>query len=254
MAGRFRVQGVSRAAAVGLAVALLPALAHRPALAQHRVGTIAGQLVDQQSRAPVGGARVRFLGTRLGVESDSVGRFAQAGLHAGIYLIEVRAIGYAMGSWVLRLGDSTVSEVFELERLPVQLDPVVVERQPSFAEQRQLDFERRRASGRGHFITEEQIERTKPRTLADLFQNVPGVRLQCRGAARCTVRMARAPRECRPDFVVDGYPATNSTSLDMSTVGITGVEVYRTLTETPLEFLKADNLCGTIVIWTRSGP
>jgi len=30
--------------------------------------------------------------------------------------------------------------------------------------------------------------------------------------------------------------------------------VYRTLTETPLEFLKADNLCGTIVIWTRSGP
>jgi len=254
MAGLSRFTRSSRAAALGLALAVLSLLATRSALAQRHPATVTGQLVDQQSRAPVGGAQIRFLGTRFGAESDSAGRFAQAGLHAGIYLIEVRAIGYAMGSWVLRLGDSAVSEVFELERLPVQLDPVVVERQPSFAEQRQLDFERRRASGRGHFITEEQIAQTKPRTLADLFQNVPGVRLQCRGASRCTVRMARAPRECRPDFVVDGYPATNSTSLDMSTVGVTGVEVYRTLTETPLEFLKADNLCGTIVIWTRSGP
>jgi hypothetical protein len=64
--------------------------------------------------------------------------------------------------------------------------------------------------------------------------------------------MARASRECRPDFVVDGFEATNSTSLDMPTIGITGIEVYGTLSETPLQFLRADNVCGTIVIWTRS--
>jgi hypothetical protein len=43
--------------------------------------------------------------------------------------------------------------------------------------------------------------------------------------------MARASRECRPDFVVDGFEATNSTSLDMPTIGITGIEVYGTLSE-----------------------
>ena len=167
----------------------------------------------------------------------------------------MRAIGYTGRSWVLQLGEGEVrSDVFELERLPVQLDPVTVRRPPSFSEQRRLEFERRRASGRGYFITENQIERAKPHSLSDLFRNVPGVRLVCRGSSSCNIRMSRAARDCRPDFVLDGFPATNSTSLDMPTVGIIGVEVYRTLSETPMEFLKADNLCGTIVLWTRSGP
>jgi hypothetical protein len=65
--------------------------------------------------------------------------------------------------------------------------------------------------------------------------------------------MARAPRECKPDFVVDGFEASNSTSLDMPTIGITSIEIYRTLSETPAQFLRTDNQCGTIVIWTQSG-
>ena len=31
------------------------------------------------------------------------------------------------------------------------------------------------------------------------------------------------------------------------------IEIYRTLSETPIQFLRTDNQCGTIVIWTRSG-
>jgi len=37
------------------------------------------------------------------------------------------------------------------------------------------------------------------------------------------------------------------------TIGIIGIEIYRTLSETPLQFLRADNQCGTVVIWTQSG-
>ena len=36
-------------------------------------------------------------------------------------------------------------------------------------------------------------------------------------------------------------------------IGLIAVEIYRTVTETPLEFLRTDNTCGTIVIWTRKG-
>src|SRR5205807_3380729 len=150
-------------------------------------------------------------------------------------------------------GDA-VSRVLELERLPVQLPPVVVERRPGFAEQRVREFERRRAAGRGYFMTEQEIAHANPRTLGDLFRSVPGVRMQCRGSAGCRLRMARAARECSPDFVVDGFPATYSTSLDMPTVGIIGIEVYRILSETPLVFLRIGNPCGTTVIWTTSGP
>ena len=242
--------GTSQVCRAGLVLILASA---GPLCAQHRTAAIAGQLVDRESRAPVGGARIALLGIRKDLASDSTGRFTHEGLASGTYVVQVRAIGYVGASWIVELGDGEVhTEVFELERLAYTLDPVVVERRPSFAQQRLQEFERRRAGGRGYFITEEQILQAKPRNLGDLFRSVPGVRMQCRGS--CSVRMARAPRECRPDYVMDGFPATNSTSLDMPTIGVIGIEIYRTLSETPLEFLRADNQCGTIVIWTRSGP
>ncbi len=227
-----------------------------PLAAQTGSAAIAGQLVDRESRQPVGGARIGLLGIGAELASDSAGRFSHGGLPSGTYVLQVRAIGYSAASWIVEVGEGEVhTEVFELQRLPYVLDPLVVERRPSFSEERRNEFERRRAAGRGYFVTEEAIKRESPRSLADLLRHVPGVRLQCRGSmAGCTVRMARAPRECRPDFVVDGFEASNATSLDMPTIGIIGIEIYRTLSETPLQFLRADNQCGTIVIWTQSGP
>jgi hypothetical protein len=255
MAARFSARRGATAAALGVALGVLPVAPIRTA-AQQGTATLTGRVLDRESRAPVSGARIALLGTRHGFASDSDGRFAQHGLTSGTYVLQARADGYVVASSVVQLGDGQVStELFELERLPIQLDPLVVERRPGFAEQRLLEFERRRAGGRGYFITEQQIRQASPRTLGDLFRNVPGVRLQCRGTSSgCRLRMVRAPRECNPDFVMDGFPATYSTSLDMPTIGIIGMEIYRTLSETPLEFLRTDNQCGTIVIWTRSGP
>jgi len=254
MAGRFRLPRAFRTLTLGLALGAWSAWPTTSA-GQGRTGVISGRLVDRESRNPIRGAHIALLGSRRGFASDSEGRFAQDSLDPGNYLVQVRAIGYVRASWVVQLRMGEVhAEVFELERLAVQLEPVTVERRPGFAAERMREFERRRASGRGHFITADQIEHAKPRALSDLLRNVPGVRLVCRGSASCTIRMSRAARDCRPDFVLDGFPATNSTSLDMPTVGIIGIEVYRTLSETPLEFLKTDNICGTIVLWTRSGP
>lgn len=240
-------------AVVALAGALLC-----PLVAQGRpapTGRIVGQVVDRETRVPISGARVAVLGTARRATSDDQGRFIDDSLAAGRYVLQAKAIGYSVGSRVVELRDGDTHEaLFELDRLAEVLDTVVVRRSQTFAEARLRAFERRRASGRGYFITAAQIEEQRPRDLSDLLRNVPGVRLTCRGAARCTVRMARAPQECRPDFVVDGFPATNSTSVEMSLVGVIGIEVYRTLSETPMEFLRADNTCGTIVIWTRSEP
>ena len=53
-------------------------------------GAINGQVVDQQSRAPVLGATVNLIGTRLHTLTDSAGRFSQTSLGKGTYIIEVR--------------------------------------------------------------------------------------------------------------------------------------------------------------------
>jgi hypothetical protein len=237
----------------GLGVGLIGLGLARPAAGQQPSATLVGHAVDRKSQAPIRNAQAALLGTRRMATSDADGRFAHDSLPAGSYVVQVRALGYSAASSVVELASGeVVSRVFELEPLPVQLDPVTVERTPSFAARRRRDFELRRTTGRGYFVTQAQIERANARSLADVLRDVPGVVVLCRGAGRCGIRMVRAPAPCRPDFVVDGFPATLSTSLDMPVVGITGIEVYRTLSETPMEFLKADNVCGTVVIWTRS--
>jgi hypothetical protein len=234
---------------VGLIGAGLP----RPVAAQRPSATLVGHAIDRKSQAPIRDAQATLLGTTRTATSDEQGRFAHDSLAAGSYVVQVRALGYTAISLVVELAPGDVlTRVFALEPLPVQLDPITVERTPTFAERRRRGFELRRAAGRGYFVTQAQIERTNARSLADVLRDTPGVVVLCRGAGRCGIRMARAPTQCRPDFVVDGFPATLSTSLDMPVVGITGIEIYRTLSETPLEFLKSDNLCGTVVIWTRS--
>lgn len=240
-------------AAAGLGVGLLGVGAVRPIAGQQPSATLLGRLVDRKSQGPVRNAETVLLGTKRTATSDEQGRFTHDSLPPGSYVVHVRALGYTPTSWVVELASGEVlTRAFELEPLPVQLDPVTVERTPSFAERRRRGFELRRATGRGYFVTQAQIERTNARSLGDVLRDAPGVVVLCRGAGRCGIRMARTPAQCRPDFVVDGFPATLSTSLDMPVVGITGIEIYRTLGETPMEFLKADNVCGTVVIWTRS--
>jgi Carboxypeptidase regulatory-like domain len=219
-------------------------------------GSIGGQVVDLASRAPVGGASVAFLGTRHQTATDSGGRFSQGGLGSGTYLLQVRAIGYSATSWVLRLGDGEVVEyLFEIAPLQTQLDPVIVVAPPGFADRRLGEFEERRRTRQGVFFTADQIAASHASTLLDMLRGIPGVRLSCRSQA-CIVQMTRGAKGtgCTADWVVDGISASLSGSPHIPIVGIIGIEIYRSASEAPPEFLKPDSQCGVIVIWTKSGP
>ena len=237
----------------------LGAVVCRGAAAQARgstpTGGISGRVIDQQSQLPLRGATVSLLGTRLQTATDSGGRFTHAGLGGGTYLLEVRAIGYGVTSWVLRLRDREVLDfIFEVTPLGFDLDPVIVEARPAYAQRRMQEFEERRRGGRGVFITEDQIAAKNATTVADLLRAVPGVRLNCRSGI-CTAQMTRGARGvCPADWVVDGMPATMSGTPHLPVVGIVAIEIYRSPSEAPAEFLKADSQCGVIAIWTKSGP
>jgi len=238
---------------VGALAAVLPAAA--PA-AQRAGALISGRVIDQTSHAPIPRARVFLLGTPHNTDSDSTGRFAHEGLTSGTYLLQIRAIGYAMSTWVINLGSGeVVDQDFEMARGAYSLDTITAEgKGGGFMERRMEAFERRRKEGRGVFVTETEIRRENATTVSDLLRMAAGVQTVCNHAG-CVARMTRAARgACRPDFVLDGFPATYSTTANLPTVGIIGIEIYRSLSETPAEFLKAGATCGAIVIWTRSAP
>jgi len=227
-----------------------------PAPAAQRAGAlISGRVIDQSSRAPIPRARVFLLGTPHNTDSDSTGRFAHEGLKSGTYLLQIRALGYAMSTWVINLGSGeVVDQDFEMAQAAYTLDTITAEGRPGFMERRMHDFERRRKEGRGVFVTEEEIRRENATTVSDLLRMAAGVQTVCNHAG-CVARMTRAARgACRPDFVLDGFPATFSTTANLPTIGVVGIEIYRSLSETPAEFLKAGATCGSIIIWTRSAP
>lgn len=237
-----------RVASLALAVCVVT-VPHAGA-AQSTAG-IAGQLLDRASHKPLEGGAVSLLGTPLNVRSSVSGQFAGTGLRPGVYVLHARALGYAPGSWVIELvASETLSVVIELDAVPVTLPGITVEG-ARWQQRGMVGFEERRKDRRGVYITEADIKMAEATRLGDVLRNVSGVRVLCRRGG-CRVRMTRA--ECQPDFFVDGHPANNSTNLEMPTIGIVGIEIYRTITETPVDFLRGNNTCGTIVIWTRSGP
>ena len=221
---------------------------------QQTTGMLIGHLVDRQSGTAIGGATIVILGWSLEVGSDSAGGFTYEGLRPGSYLLQARAVGYTVSNWVVRVGAAEEQHrTFAMEPLTVELAPVTVEGQPSFAERQRLEFEERRRSGRGYFITETDIQHANATTIAQVLRNVPGVLAVCTSGG-CVLRMARSPRNCFPEYFVDGFPATFSTTAQLPTVGVIGIEVYRSLSEAPQQFIRSDQMCGAIVIWTRSGP
>ncbi len=235
---------------LGLVGCLVAAPQVTRAQATQATAGISGRLVDHASRQPLEGAAISVLGTPVSLRSSPTGQFTHAGLKPGTYVMQVRALGYAPGSWVIELAErETLSVVIELEAMPIALPGVTVE--APTAQRGMAGFALRRAAGRGAYITEDDIKQINAARLSDLLRNVSGVRLICRFTG-CRVRMAR--NDCQPDFFLDGLSANNSTTLEMPVVGVTGVEIYRTITETPVEFLRGNNNCGTIVIWTKSGP
>src|SRR6266480_1336027 len=79
--------------------------------------------------------------------------------------------------------------------------------------------------------------------------STPGVQTTC-GRGSCAIMMTRSARGCRPEYYLDGFPASFSVGPDFQITGAYGIEVYRTASEAPAEFRKPELRCGVILIWS----
>ncbi len=198
--------------------------------------------------------------------SDSLGRFDIPNIPPGIVRFFVTApqfpranvtLAFASGEQmerVLELDSSSVAAPTDARRdtTPQALPQVNVEATP-LPPQWLRDFERRRTTGRGHYVLREEIERRNYNRLSDVVQTMRGVTMDCGGGGSgCQIRMVRAPMQCYPEYWVDGQ-LNNAWGPVIPVRDIEALEVYTGPTDTPGEFAGRNSGCGTIVIWTSAG-
>ena len=225
-------------------------VAPRHLAAQARPGAIVGVVVNAQTREPVEGALVSLRFTARSARTDSSGRFDLPGLTAGPGLVQVRAIGYRVGSWAVRLSEGdTVNATLSLEPVPLELSDITVKAARDNDWRSADAFDRRRAQGGGYFVTEEQLKEQRPVTLVEVLRTVPGVSTQC-DYHNCRVWMTRAARGCSPEYFLDGFPATFATGPSFPIEHIRGIEIYNDVFSAPIQLQRPNMQCGVIAIWT----
>lgn len=217
-------------------------------------GSLSGHVVSSVADAPIAGASVQLDSSTWSSVSDSLGKFHLDSIVAGVYLLHVKAIGYEEAAWRIRVHPGqAMDHAFELAPQVVELPGVDVNARPGLSARHFADFERRRHSGMGIYITQEDIEKTNASSLVDVLVMAHGVEQVCL-VNDCVAKMVRSPPGCYPQYFLDGNESTAYFARHTPPKDVKGIEIYRGQSETPGEFTGSNSACGAIAIWTKSAP
>lgn len=244
----------SGARSLGLAAALVLA-APAPARAQPQPETsgVIGRIFDERTNEVLIQVVLLVDSVRRDLPVSSQGRFVLTNLAPGRHRVEIRHIGYRPHVLDILLAPGQVLErqfamVFTGDRLP----ELSVESRNSKLLTRFADFERRKTTGMGAYITRDEIRARGYMSMGDALRTIKGVRVNC-GVIECRIHMVRSSPGCFPTYYVDGRLARSfAESTPISDVQ--GIEVYRGASEAPGEFTGSGAMCGVIAIWTRAAP
>jgi len=223
---------------------------------ERQTAQLEGTVTDTTGN-PFANANVRLIGTDLETTTDSTGHFAFAGLPSGWTRLEARSVGYRSVErdvelrldGILRLNPPLLT----LVPIPIELADIVVTADAASSRRRPLmDFEERRRSGQGTYMTRDEFMRAgAPVVPSDILRTVPGLRVYKEGLSTIIESSRGAGNfngPCSPSIYLDNMYLGNS-DLDriVNLEHIEAVEVYSGATA-PLRFNRG---CGAIVIWTR---
>lgn len=254
-----RGRAIASVEAIGLPIAILllalgtAALTMPEALeAQQRVdAALGGVVVSAMSGEPVEGAAVVLPELERTTVTNAAGRFHIDGVPAGQHAIRVRRLGFADRAGTLAIAPADTTEVrLVLEETALRIEELTVTAEAGFRG-RLADFERRRRTGRGHYITPEDIAGREPRFTSDLLRTVPGLRVSRSVLGRATLWMSRHGDRCEPVVFLDGKRAPGVHVDDLNAPDVLAIEIYRGPAEMPPELERHRRNCGAIVIWTR---
>ena len=226
-----------------------------------QAGTLSGRVTDRSTGRVIRNAQIILLTDSRSVASDSAGMYFFTGLPTGGVQLLIRAVHFPVQRIIVELiaGQPTErpilldSTAFGRLAAAQSLPPVDVTAPAPIGSYRLVAFERRRHTGRGQYLTEDDILKSGAFNVADAVKTMRGVTYECGGGGGCFVRMARAPMRCLPEYIVDDQ-SFNDFGPSTPIRDIVALELYTGPSEVPGEYAGRNSGCGVVVIWTRAGP
>jgi len=242
----------SGALLVALVLSAWPALT----FAQGPTAGLVG-IVRDSSGNPLRDVQVRLSGANgPRALTSEAGGFAFVSVVPGVTKVMVRRLGFAPDSMqlVLRPG-RTDSLVLVMTPVIAALPGVLVEDEAEARSHRLLaGFWERRSRGFGNFLTHDEIEKRDAHDFVDLTRMIPSVHVVTMNGRR-TLRFSGSigPRDCPPQYVVDGMRIEAGQPDEFTPHDIEAIEFYSGPATIPPQFSNRafSHTCGVIVIWTR---
>lgn len=231
------------------------------------VGSIVGQVVMAESKAPLQGAMVQVTGTTQRAGSNAEGRYVLRNVAAGSRTVRVQLLGFAPIEQrvdVVAGGTSTVN--FAMKDLPYAISPVVVTALGIARKEKSLGYAVQSISA----ATMEKVPETSMmQALAGQSAGVAVTSASGRpgSAARVVIRGETSfSGNTQPLFVIDGVPVSTSSDspsnalgtgssgsrqMDIDMENVDEITVLRGAAATALYGSRAAN--GAVVIKTKQG-
>ena len=246
--------------------------------AQTRLASLRGNVLADSTNLPLRGAAVSI--PRLGktAVTDSLGGFLLGGIELGQEIVMVRRIGFKEVTAQLRFKAGDTVEV-DFLMLPTVQRMAEVQVKGKARPAKLSAFDRRRAEGFGHFISEDQLANQQNRLLSEVVNTIPGQQIyRSNNSSAAWVATARgqqslagtfrvdpsdvsrgAPNnQCYATVFLDGTPVFTGRRGELlfdinsvPTAQIAGIEYYGGSASMPPEFNIGGNSCGALVIWTK---
>ncbi len=210
---------------------------------------LTGRVVDAGNGDGVEGAAVKLLGTTFTAITDDDGHFRIDAIPSGRRVVHVERLGYQVraDTLVVPLGVE-LNVTLSISVDPIPLEEITVSLRSLLLEAR--GFYDRQAQGySGYYADRATIEERDPLLVTDLFRSVPGVEVinNSRLIMSQSVNFYDGGRGCEPTLWLDGARTGLKQYDHLRAEHIEGVELY-TGGSAPGKY---NDLCGTVVIWTR---
>ena len=219
--------------------------------------TVSGTVTDSDG-SPIPGATIAIPGANGSATSDADGRYTLSNVPPGPSDLVVSREGYATvhtaGKFSTKKSDADRNRVDVSMLTSAQIAILSTRQTRDSALLERNGFLERESSVRdAYFITPEQIDAIRPRTISDIFRHVPFV-IETNGPGGSLLRSARACFVTLVDGLVRRVAAPSDLDSFISARKVIAAEVYPPGELLPASFPHAGPRpsCTTVALWTRS--